>query len=88
MELNEGTLFLLRRARRLASETSLDQIEKEERSAAEAIVLAMDFLPLALDQAGICINAASVNYPLRWQKRLLDSPVLNLKILDSIFRVL
>ena len=48
MELNEGTLFLLRRDRRLASDTSLDQIEKEERSAAEAIVLAMDFLPLAL----------------------------------------
>lgn len=52
MGMVEGTLFLLRRARLLASDAFLDQVSEDQLAAAEALVLEMDFLPLALDQAG------------------------------------
>jgi tetratricopeptide (TPR) repeat protein/transcriptional regulator with XRE-family HTH domain len=56
MGLAEGTLLLLRRSRLLASSTSLDLVGREELRIAEAIVMEMDFLPLALDQAGAYIE--------------------------------
>ena len=52
MGMVEGTLFLLRRARLLAPEQFLDAASQDQLAAAEAIVIEMDFLPLALDQAG------------------------------------
>lgn len=56
MGLAEGTLFLLRRARVLAPGAFLDQASQEHLAAAEAITIEMDFLPLALDQAGAYIE--------------------------------
>jgi len=56
MGMAEGTLFLLRRAKRLAPDLPLDYASPEQLTAAEAIVIAMDFLPLALDQAGAYIE--------------------------------
>ena len=56
MDLAEGSLLLLRRARVLAQDAPLDQSNKEERATAEAIVKALDGLPLALDQAGAYIE--------------------------------
>ncbi|MBA2286452.1 MAG: helix-turn-helix transcriptional regulator [Ktedonobacteraceae bacterium] len=56
MGMAEGALFLLHRARLLALEASLDHVLPDQRAAAEAIVTEMDFLPLALDQAGAYID--------------------------------
>ncbi len=56
MGLVEGTLFLLRRAKLLAPDLSLEHATEEQLAGAEAIVIAMDFLPLALDQAGAYIE--------------------------------
>ena len=52
----EGTLLLLRRARVLTPDASLDQASEADRNVAEAIVEEMDGLPLALDQAGAYIE--------------------------------
>lgn len=56
MGMAEGTLFLLRRAKLLAPDATLDQMPEEYLPAAEAIVIEMDFLPLALDQAGAYVD--------------------------------
>ncbi|HZO75449.1 MAG TPA: FxSxx-COOH system tetratricopeptide repeat protein [Ktedonobacteraceae bacterium] len=56
MGLAEGILFLLRRSKLLAPDASLDQVSEERLAAAEAIVIEMAFLPLALDQAGAYID--------------------------------
>jgi tetratricopeptide (TPR) repeat protein/transcriptional regulator with XRE-family HTH domain len=56
MGMAEGTLFLLRRAKLLAPDATLDQVPEKYLAAAEAIVIEMDFLPLALDQAGAYID--------------------------------
>ena len=56
MGLAEGTLFLLRRARMLPSEADLDHISPELLAQGEALVIKLDFLPLALDQAGAYIE--------------------------------
>ncbi|HET8844400.1 MAG TPA: helix-turn-helix transcriptional regulator, partial [Ktedonobacteraceae bacterium] len=56
MGMAEGTLFLLRRARLLTPDASLDCASLDYLTAAEAIVIEMDFLPLALDQAGAYIE--------------------------------
>jgi tetratricopeptide (TPR) repeat protein/DNA-binding XRE family transcriptional regulator len=56
MELDEGVMFLLRRTKVLAPGTSLDQVPKEKQAQATEIVMALDGLPLALDQAGAYIE--------------------------------
>jgi hypothetical protein len=56
MGMVEGTLFLLHRAKMLAEDAFLDQASEEQLAGAEAIVIEMDFLPLALDQAGAYIE--------------------------------
>jgi tetratricopeptide (TPR) repeat protein len=56
MDTQEGTLLLLRRANVLAPDAPLDQASLEDRTSAEAIVHAMDGLPLVLDQAGAYIE--------------------------------
>ena len=56
MGLTEGTVFLLRRAKRLRSEASLNQVPPAEHSASEEIVRLLGGLPLALDQAGAYIE--------------------------------
>ncbi|MEO6890736.1 MAG: helix-turn-helix transcriptional regulator [Ktedonobacteraceae bacterium] len=56
MGMAEASLFLLRRARLLAPEASLDQAPNAYRAAAEAIAIELGFLPLALDQAGAHIE--------------------------------
>jgi tetratricopeptide (TPR) repeat protein len=56
MNLEEGMMLLLRRAKVLTSNDSLDHTSQEDRDKAKAIVTAMDGLPLALDQAGAYIE--------------------------------
>jgi tetratricopeptide (TPR) repeat protein len=56
MGLDEGVIFLLRRTKVLTPGTSIDQVPKESRSQAAEIVIALDGLPLALDQAGAYIE--------------------------------
>ena len=52
LEQAEGILFLLRRAKLLASDAPLDNASRLLYSQARAIVQALDGFPLALDQAG------------------------------------
>jgi tetratricopeptide (TPR) repeat protein len=52
----EGALFLLRRARCLARDASLDHASAVDHQAALAIVEKLDGLPLAIDQAGAYIE--------------------------------
>ncbi|MFL5703510.1 MAG: tetratricopeptide repeat protein [Ktedonobacteraceae bacterium] len=56
MGLDEGVMFLLRRTKALMPNVFLDQSERESQEQAEAIVTALDGLPLALDQAGAYIE--------------------------------
>jgi tetratricopeptide (TPR) repeat protein len=56
MSTAEGILLLLRRARILEAEGSLDQVTPQDSSDAEAIVKELDCLPLAIDQAGAYIE--------------------------------
>jgi NB-ARC domain len=56
MEPEEGALFLLHRATLLDSDAPLDAASKADREAAREISIAMDGLPLALDQAGAFIE--------------------------------
>jgi tetratricopeptide (TPR) repeat protein len=63
MDKEEGALFLLRRAKVLAPEAPLTQATEIDRTQAEAIVAAMDGLPLALDQAGAYIEETGCGLP-------------------------
>ena len=78
MTLEEGMRFLLLRARLLDTTVSLDQFAAEDLALAKEIVVEMDGLPLALDQAGAYIEATrcSLSDYLRLfqssQVRLLD----------------
>src|SRR5260370_608874 len=56
MDEEEGVLLLLRRAKVLAVDASLDQATDTDQREAAAIVAAMDGLPLAIDQAGAYIE--------------------------------
>lgn len=56
LDKQEGTLLLLRRSRLISDDDLIEAVEKSRRSAAEAIVQAVDGLPLALDQAGTFIE--------------------------------
>lgn len=56
MEPDEGALLLLRRIRLLPLDAPLHQASAAARSQAQAIVAALDGLPLALDQAGAYIE--------------------------------
>ncbi len=56
MGMAEGTLLLLRRAGILGRETPLEQALEEHLLGAETIIIEMDFLPLAIDQAGAYIE--------------------------------
>lgn len=56
MGLAEGALFLLRRAKLLPADAFLDQVVPELLAEVESLVIEMDFLPLALDQAGAYIE--------------------------------
>lgn len=56
MEREEGTLLLLRRAKRLSQDVPLNQASPGQRTLAEQIVQEMDGLPLAIDQAAAYIE--------------------------------
>ena len=71
----EGTLLLLRRARVLDTDASLESAAPPERATAEAIVQAVGGLPLALDQAGAYIEetgCALTDYLHLYQARRRD----------------
>ncbi len=78
MTLEEGTRFLLLRARLLDATVSLDQFAADDLVLAREIVIEMDGLPLALDQVGAYIESSqcSLSDYLRLfrssQVRLLD----------------
>jgi tetratricopeptide (TPR) repeat protein/DNA-binding XRE family transcriptional regulator len=76
MTLEEGTRFLLHRARLLDPMTSLASFAPEDIALAREIVGIMDGLPLALDQAGAYIEATQCN--LADYLRLLQSSQLHL----------
>jgi tetratricopeptide (TPR) repeat protein len=56
MDMNEGMLLLLRRAKLLASDAPLDNSTRTLRMQAQSIVEELDGLPLALDQAAAYIE--------------------------------
>ena len=56
MGIVEATLFLLRRAKILAADGLLEWVSEKDLAGAEAVAIEMDFLPLALDQAGAYIE--------------------------------
>jgi tetratricopeptide (TPR) repeat protein len=56
MEEPEGALFLLRRAKILAEDATLESASEEDRQKAVEITKEVDGLPLALDQAGAFIE--------------------------------
>ena len=58
----EGSLLLLRRSKILAPGAPLDQPTQAERASAEAIVVMLDMLPLAIDQAGAYIEETGCSF--------------------------
>jgi hypothetical protein len=56
MDQQEGTLLLLRREKAIATDATVGQASESNRTEAAAIVMEMDGLPLALDQAGTYIE--------------------------------
>ena len=56
MGLDEGVAFLLRRVKILTPNISPEHVTKESQTQAKEIVVALDGLPLALDQAGAYIE--------------------------------
>lgn len=80
LNLEEGTLLLLRWSKRLDANAPLEQAQAEDRAAAERIVQEMDGLPLALVQAGAYIDETGCSladylrlYALH-RKELLERP--------------
>src|SRR5437016_3295643 len=62
MGIDEGILFLLRRTRRLKGMMPLETISEAIHMQAQAIVEAIDGLPLALDQAGAYIDETGCSF--------------------------
>jgi hypothetical protein len=56
MATEEGALFLLRRAKLIAEDASLESAAEADRATAKEITMQLDGLPLALDQAGAYIE--------------------------------
>jgi transcriptional regulator with XRE-family HTH domain/tetratricopeptide (TPR) repeat protein len=56
LSLEESVHFLLRRARLLSPQTSLESLSSKELAIARTLAVAVDGLPLALDQAGAYIE--------------------------------
>jgi tetratricopeptide (TPR) repeat protein/predicted MPP superfamily phosphohydrolase len=59
MGVEEGALFLLRRAKYIAEDTPLEVVVESDRAGAKEIVMELGGLPLALDQAGAYIEETS-----------------------------
>jgi tetratricopeptide (TPR) repeat protein len=59
MEEGEGAFFLLRRAKFIAEDATLDSATVQDRNKAKDIATEVDGLPLALDQAGAFIEESS-----------------------------
>ncbi len=75
MDRHEGTLLLLRRAKRLPPDATLEQASPDERALAEQIVQEMDGLPLAIDQAAAYLEETRsnlANYLKAYQHRRMD----------------
>lgn len=63
MKPDEATLFLLHRTRVLPKGASLDITSSLEQEHAKAIAEVLDYLPLALDQAGAYIDETKCSFP-------------------------
>ncbi len=61
MKPEEGALYLLRRAKIIAADASLDKANESDKIKAREISEAMDGLPLALDQAGAYIEETATS---------------------------
>ena len=80
MQPDESVLFLLRRAKLIASEASLEDVSPTDYNPAKAISSLMDGLPLALDQAGAYIEETECSlsdYLNRYQQQ--RATLLNLR---------
>lgn len=62
MEPAEGALFLLRRAKYLRPDATLEEVPIPVRALAETIVETLDGFPLALDQAGAYIEESECSF--------------------------
>lgn len=60
MSINEGITLLLRRAKRIDKDQTLDKAKAQDRAEEEVIVRELDGLPLALDQAGGTLKRPNV----------------------------
>src|SRR5260370_32619023 len=72
LELDDGAVFLLHRARIIPTTALLADVSDEDRANARAIAHLLDGLPLALDQAGAYIEETRCNlsdYLTRYQKQ-------------------
>jgi tetratricopeptide (TPR) repeat protein len=63
MDIEEGALLLLRRAKILTLDVPLESAPEADLATARTIAKAMDGLPLALDQAGAYIEETGCNLP-------------------------
>jgi hypothetical protein len=63
MDIEEGALLLLRRAKILTLDAPLESAPEADLATARTIAKAMDGLPLALDQAGAYIEETGCNLP-------------------------
>ena len=61
MDVSEGILLLLRRAKLLVPDAPLDNVPRARRNQAQTLVEELDGLPLALDQAGAYIEETGCN---------------------------
>jgi tetratricopeptide (TPR) repeat protein len=71
MGLEEGALFLLRRAKRIAEDAPLEAADPADQKQAREITLQLGGLPLALDQAGAYLEETACGlsgYLVRYQK--------------------
>ena len=86
MDLEDGILFLLRRAGILSQEDALDTVSEKDRAVASSLVNELGGLPLALDQAGAYMeetgcSLSSLSLPI--QKTLYHAA----QTTKSIFRI-
>jgi tetratricopeptide (TPR) repeat protein len=63
MGIEEGALFLLRRAKYIAEDAVLESADEDDRARAKEIVAQLDGLPLALDQAAAYIEETGCGFP-------------------------
>ncbi|MFL5704903.1 MAG: FxSxx-COOH system tetratricopeptide repeat protein [Ktedonobacteraceae bacterium] len=83
MDLDEGVLLLLRRAKKLGPRDTLEQASASDRTSARDICQLLDGLPLALDQAGAYIEESACSLPHYFQLLQRGGKLLGVRNLSS-----